>query len=122
MQPFPGPGPKIQISTDGGNDPRWHRAGGELYYRDGDKMMVVEVRTQPSFTASRPRLLWKGHYSPGMSSSCGAPGVTSFNYDVTLDGQRFLMVKDLYQDVASNRILVVVNWTQELAQRMAQKN
>lgn len=122
VQPFPGPGPKIQISTDGGSDPLFRRAGGELYYRDGDKMMVVEVRTQPSFTAGRPRLLWQGHYSHGMSSSCGLPGVTSFNYDVTQDGQRFLMVKDLHQDVASNRIHVVVNWTQELAQRMAQKN
>jgi len=48
--------------------------------------------------------------------------VTSFNYDVTPDGQRFLMVKDIYQDVASTRINVVVNWTQELARRMAQKN
>ncbi len=122
VQPFPGPGPKMQISTDGGSDPLFRRAGGELYYRDGDKMMVVEVRTQPSFTAGRPRLLWQGHYSPGMSSSCALPGVTSFNYDVTQDGQRFLMVKDLHQDVASNRIHVVVNWTQELARRMAQKN
>jgi len=122
VQPFPGPGPKIQISSDGGSDPLWRRAGGELYYRDGDKMMVVEVRTQPSFTAGRPRLLWQGHYTHGMSSSCGQPGVTSFNYDVTPDGQRFLMVKDLHQDVASNRIHVVVNWTQELARRMAQKN
>jgi serine/threonine-protein kinase len=119
VQPFPGPGPKMQISSDGGSDPLWRRASGELYYRDGDKMMVVEVRTQPSFTAGRPRLLWQGHYSPGMGSSCGAPGVTSFNYDVTPDGQRFLMVKDLHQDVASNRIYVVVNWTQELARRMA---
>ena len=122
VQPFPGPGAKIQISSDGGNDPLWRRAGGELYYRDGDKMMVVEVLTHPSFTAGRPRLLWQGHYSPGMSSSCGFPGVTSFNYDVTSDGQRFLMVKDQHQDVASTRIHVVINWTQELARRMAQKN
>ena len=64
----------------------------------------------------------EGHYSPGTRSSCGAPGVTSFNYDVTPDGQHFLMVKDLHQDVASNKIHVVVNWTQELARRMAQKN
>ena len=84
--------------------------------------MVLEVRTQPSFTAGRPRLLWQGHYTHGMSSSCGRPGVTSFNYDVTPDGQRFLMVKDVHQDVAFNRIHVVVNWTQELARRVAQKN
>jgi serine/threonine-protein kinase len=110
VQSFPGPGPKIQISSDGGTDPLWLRQGGELYYRNGDKMMVVEVRTQPTFSAGRTRLLWEGHYSHGMSSSCGQPGVTSFNYDVTPDGHRFLMVKDSYQDVGSNRIVVVLNW------------
>jgi len=80
--------------------------------------MVVEVRTQSTFSAGRPQVLWEGHYSHGMSSSCGAPGVTSFNYDVTLDGQRFLMVKDSHQDVASNRIVVVLNWFEELKRRV----
>jgi serine/threonine-protein kinase len=121
VQPFPGPGPKIQVSTEGGTDPLWRRTGGELYYRSGDKMMIVEVRTQPTFTAGRPKLLWEGHYSHGMSSSCGAPGVTSFNYDVTPDGQRFLMVKDMHQDVASNKIEVVLNWTEELKRLAARK-
>ena len=118
VQPVPGPGPRIQISTEGGTDPVWRRTGGEMYYRNGDKMMVVPVRTQPAFTAGRPVMLWEGHYSHGMSSSCGAPGVTSFNYDVTPDGLRFLMVKDAHQDVASNRINVVLNWTQELKRRV----
>ena len=121
VQPFPGPGPKIQVSTEGGTDPLWRRTGGELYYRSGDKMMIVEVRTQPTFTAGRPKLLWEGHYSHGMSSSCGAPGVTSFNYDVTPDGQRFLMVKDAHQDIASTKIEVVLNWTEELKRLTAQK-
>jgi eukaryotic-like serine/threonine-protein kinase len=121
VQPFPGPGPKIQVSTDGGTDPVWRRIGGELYYRDGDKMMVVDVRTQPTFTAGRPRTLWAGQYSHGMSSSCGQPGVTSFAYDVTPDGQRFLMVKDSHQEVASNKIHVVLNWTTELKQLIARK-
>lgn len=114
VQPFPGPGPKIQVSTEGGTDPLWRRMSGELYYRNGDKMMAVRVRTQPTFAAERPGVLWEGHYSHGMSSSCARPGVTSFNYDVTADGQRFLMVKDVHQDVASSRINVVLNWTQEL--------
>jgi eukaryotic-like serine/threonine-protein kinase len=118
VQPFPGPGPKIQISPDGGSDPLWRRKGGELYYRNGDKMMAVDVRTRPTFGAGRPRLLWEGHYSHGMSSSCGQPGVTSFNYDVTPDGQRFLMVKDSRQDVGSNRIVVVLNWFEELKRRV----
>jgi eukaryotic-like serine/threonine-protein kinase len=115
VQPFPGPGPKIQISSDGGTDPVWRRTGGELYYRNGDSLMIVDVRTGPGFTAGRPRELWRGHYSHGMSSSCGLPGVTSFNYEVTADGQKFLMVKDTHQDLASTRIHVVMGWSRELA-------
>jgi hypothetical protein len=53
-----------------------------------------------------------------MSSSCGAPGVTSFNYDVAPDGHRFLMVKDEHQDIASAKIEVVLNWTAELKRLM----
>ena len=88
--------------------------GGELYYRNVDAMMGVGVRTSPTFTAVRPRELWRGTYSHGMSSSCGAPGVTSFNYEVT-EGQKFLMIKDTYRDLAASRIHVVLGWTRELA-------
>jgi predicted Ser/Thr protein kinase len=114
VQPWPGPGPKIQISSEGGDDPIWSRDGKELFYRNGDQMMVVAVSTQPTFRASKPRLLWEGKYSHGMSSSCGMPGTTSANYDVTGDGQRFLMVKDLDQDAISTRIVVVLNFSEEL--------
>jgi hypothetical protein len=49
-----------------------------------------------------------------MGSSCGMPGATSANYDVTRDGQRFLMVKDLDQDAVSTQIVVVLNFAEEL--------
>jgi Tol biopolymer transport system component len=71
VQAFPGPGPKIQVSNDGGTDPVWKRTGSELFYRSGDSMMTVSVSTAPTFTPGRPQELWKGHYSHGMSSSCG---------------------------------------------------
>jgi len=115
IQAFPGPGPKTQVSTDGGTDPVWKRSGGEIFYRNGDSMMAVPVWTAPTFTAGRPQELWKGHYSHGMSSSCGAPGATSSNYDVTADGQRFLMIKDDDQDRAtSTQVVVVLGWADEL--------
>jgi serine/threonine-protein kinase len=115
VQAFPGPGAKIQISNDGGTDPVWKRNGGELYYRNGDSMMVVGVSAAPTFTATRPRELWKGHYSHGASTSCGGPGATSSNYDVTADGKRFLMVKDDGVDRAiSRQIVVVMGWADEL--------
>jgi eukaryotic-like serine/threonine-protein kinase len=115
VQAFPGPGPKIQISNDGGSDPVWKRTGGELYFRNGDKMMAVVVSTTGAFTAGRPRILWEGHYSHGMSTSCGPPGASSSNYDVTADGHRFLMIKDEAPDTAvSKEIVVVLGWADEV--------
>jgi serine/threonine-protein kinase len=114
VQAFPGPGLRVQISNKGGTDPVWRRSGGELFYRSGDKMMVVSVVTSPQFKASAPRQLWEGTYSEGIAASCGMPGVSSSNYDVTADGQRFLMVRDLDQSAFSTSIVVVLNWVEQL--------
>jgi hypothetical protein len=114
VQPWPGPGPKIQISSEGGLDPMWRRDGKEIFYRNASKMMAVPVSTQPSFQAGRPQLLWEGEYTYGLSSSCGFKGATITSYDVSLDGQRFLMIKDNDQNMYSTKIVVVVNWAEEL--------
>jgi len=107
MQPYPGPGGKWQISTEGGSEPVWNPKGKELFYRVGDKMMVVDISTQPSFAAGKPRQLFEGHY---MSNVLARP-----NYDVSPDGQRFLMLKAVEQgQVAPTQINVVLNWTEEL--------
>ena len=116
VQPFPGPGPKVQISSDGGIDPVWRPSGGELYYRRGRRMMAVSVTTSPRFLASRPTLLWEGDYSAGAASSCGMPGVSSSNYSVTADGQRFLMVRDEDAALRWTRMVVVLNWAEEVKQ------
>jgi hypothetical protein len=80
----------------------------------GDKMMVVAFATQPTFQPSKPRVLREGHYSHGMNCSCGPPGTTEANYDVSSDGERFLMVNDVDQDATSGRIVVVLNFAEEL--------
>jgi serine/threonine-protein kinase len=108
---YPGPGAKFQVSTEGGFDPVWRRDGRELYYRNGDKMMVVSVTTTtPKPTLSAPRVLWEGHYAAGSTSSCGMSGVASANYDVTADGQRFVMVEDKDQDLRGHQVDVIVNF------------
>jgi dipeptidyl aminopeptidase/acylaminoacyl peptidase len=114
VQSWPGPGPRIQVSSEGGTDPTWSPDGKELVYRNGDRMMTVAVTTQPAFKASRPQVLWEGHYSHGMGNSCGMPGVASANYDISPDGRRFLMIKDVDQDAVSTRIVVVLNFAEEL--------
>jgi hypothetical protein len=109
VQRWRGAGPNIQIFSEGGSDSLWSQKGDEVFYRNADKMMVVPVSLAGGFKAGKPRLLWEGHYSHGMSSSCGRPGVSSGNYCITADAQRFLMVKDNHQDVASNKLVVILN-------------
>jgi eukaryotic-like serine/threonine-protein kinase len=107
VQPYPGPGGKRQISTEGGTEPVWNPNGRELFYRSGDKMMAVDVTTQPSFAAGKPRMLFEGRYEP-------AP-LTNPNYAVSADGQRFLMLKTAEQaEEAPTQINVVLNWFEEL--------
>ncbi len=121
VEPWPGPGMKLQITSEGGTDPLFSRDGRELFYRNGDKMMVVPVSwTATEFKAGRLTELWVGHYSHGMSSSCGPPGVSSANYDVTRDGQRFLMIKDKAEDAGSTSLVVILHWADEL-KRLAQE-
>ena len=96
VQPFPGPAGKFQISTEGGSFPVWAR-NGELFYRNGDKMMAVDITTSPSFTAGNARLLFEGQYQ---------------SYDVTADAERFLMIREGEQ--GATRLNVVLNWFEEL--------
>jgi hypothetical protein len=111
VQPYPGPGGKWQISTEGGTEPVWNPNGRELFYRSGDKMMAVEIATQPGFSAGKPRMLFEGPYQL-------AP-VTFPNYDVSPDGQRFLMVKaNETREAAPTQINVVLNWFEELKRRV----
>ncbi len=60
VQPFPGPGGKWMISTEGGTYPLWARNGREIFFRSDDKMMSASVETQPSFKAGTPRMLFQG--------------------------------------------------------------
>jgi Tol biopolymer transport system component len=112
VQPYPGPGGKWQISTDGGTEPLWNRNGRELFYRSGNKMMAVQVETQPSFSASKPTLLFEREYA---ASQFPATGIA---YDVTHDGQRFLMVREIEQASSATQINVVLNWFEELKRRV----
>jgi serine/threonine protein kinase/Tol biopolymer transport system component len=111
VQPYPGPGGKWQISTGGGKEPMWNPNGLELFYRTGDKMMAVEIATKPSFSVGKPRMLFEGRYRPTPA--------TSPNYDVSRDGQRFLMLKPIEQaEAAPSQINVVLNWFDELKRRV----
>jgi len=121
-QAYPGPGPKLQISIGGGTDPVWARNGKELFYRNGDNMMVVEIRLQPSLAPGKPRVLWTGPYARGLSSQCSPAGATNSNYDVTPDGQRFLMIQEEEDALIATQINVVPNWPEELKRQVQQEH
>jgi Tol biopolymer transport system component len=112
-QAYPGPGGKHQVSADGGIEPMWNPKGGELFYRDGDRMMAVDITTQPTFSAGTPRILFERHY---MATSGTVPA-----YSVAADGQRFIFVKDDEKATPITQISVVENWYEELKQRVPTK-
>jgi serine/threonine protein kinase len=109
VRPYPGPGGKWQISTEGGSEPVWNPKGHELFYRQGQKMIAVEYSALPTFSAGKPKLLFEGPYVPTPRSFP--------DYDVSPDGQRFLMVKAPEQAQAPTPINVVLNWYEELKQK-----
>ena len=110
VQPFPGPGGKWMISTDGGTEPVWSRDGRELFYRAGDTLMAVTIATQHAFVAGLPRLLFEGAFEPSGTGTSG--------YDVSLDGRRFLMIQATAPEPPATQVNVVINWFEELAQRV----
>ena len=75
-------------------------------------MMVVDVSTAPTLTVGVPRMLFQGDFLSGSSPRA--------NYDVTRDGQRFVMVAPILPDSTPPRprIEVVLNWFEELRNRV----
>ncbi len=111
VQPYPGPGAKWQMSIEGGTEPLWNRNGRELFYRSGNRMMAVDIVAQPSLSVGKPRVLFEGQYEPTLLATA--------NYDVSPDGQRFLMLKaSAGKDEAPTQINVVLNWFEELKRRV----
>ncbi len=110
VRPFPNVNDGLwQITTDGGMHPAWARSGRELFYRAPDgALMGVPVELQPSFSAGTPTKILDG------SDLLGGPGRA---YDVSPDGERFLMITggEGSADAASLPSLVVVqNWFEDL--------
>ena len=107
VEPVPGPGGRWQISTNGGEQPRWVRNGREIVYRNGTKMMGAAVQIQPTFVAAKPVELFDRRFDRGGSVA---------GYDVTPDGQTFVMTRS--EQANPTEIRVVVGWS---ADRQTQK-
>jgi serine/threonine-protein kinase len=99
-----GPDRRWLVSTQGGRSPKWSGSGRELFYQNGQKMMVVNVSSGPELALSSPTVLFEHAYAFGSTLSVA-------NYDVSADGQRFLMVK---RAPGAEHLNIVLNWSEEL--------
>lgn len=107
IQSFPDAGARRQkVSLAHGSEPMWTKGGRELVYREGDKVMAVTIDLATGASGS-PRMLFAGPYPDN-------PGWTRpRNYDVTPDGERFLLTK-VAGEQPRPRVIVVLNWFEEL--------
>jgi ribosomal protein L21E len=78
--------------------------------------MAVAVQTEPAFNAGKPEALFQGKYG-GITTDDGQP------WDISPDGKRFLMMKPVQAPAAEvqRKINIVVNWFEELKQRVPSK-
>jgi serine/threonine-protein kinase len=118
VRPFPNVnGGHWQVSPAGGAKAVWARNGKELFYLSGRAMMAVPIQMTSSFSAGNPAKLFEGSYL-----SFGGPGSTARWYDVSRDGQKFLMIKEpaTTTDPTATQasMVVVLNWVEELKARV----
>jgi serine/threonine-protein kinase len=106
VRPFDGSGGGRQITIRGGRAPVWAPSGQEIYFRNGEKVMAVEITTEPVFSAGRPRLLFEGPYE---LAGIWRPRA----YDLAPDGQRFVMIESEGESTPTE-FHVVQNWFEEL--------
>jgi Tol biopolymer transport system component len=98
VRPFPGPGGKWQVSTAGGSEARWRRDGKELFYVSVDnKIMAVPMSLDATLKAGSPKALFS------VSKSY-------YTYDVSADGQRFLVKSDVAEP-ANLALTLLTDWT-----------
>ena len=97
-----------QVSTHGGDEPVWSANGRELFYRDGRKFIAAQIESRAGFLIVRRDTLFSDIYQLGNNNPA---------YDVMPDGQSFLVVRPIG---AGSPPMIVLNWFDELRERMAQ--
>ncbi len=107
--PYPPTGETVQVSTEGGEAPLWSQSSKELFYRNGRKWMAASFTTSPTLSFEVPRVLFEGNYL----------NIRGVEYDVSPDGQRFLLLKPIEDSSPRTQLNVVTNWFDELKSKVA---
>jgi Tol biopolymer transport system component len=115
VQPFPGPGGKFQVTTEGGIQPVWTKGGSELVFRRGNQYWAVAISTTPAFSTGKAELLFE---YPFLASIPGR------GYDVSADGSKFVfrLADDAQPDFAPTSFNVVLGFAEEVRRRMEGTN
>jgi Tol biopolymer transport system component len=106
-----------QVSNSGGSRATWSRNGRELFYLNRDGMLTsVAIQPAAEFTPGLPKQILRTAYVLGRTTL----GLDVRAYDVSPDGQRFLMLKEIQPAEAaqSPRLGVILNWAEELKRRL----
>jgi serine/threonine-protein kinase len=98
------------VSSGGGTEPLWSADGRELFYRNGDALIAVPVRSTPTFSVGAPSVLFERRLKNGIYGT--------LSYDITDDGREFLMIERRL-DLVPNQLHVVLGWDEELRHRVA---
>jgi serine/threonine-protein kinase len=93
-----------QASSEGGEEPLFSSDGKLLLYRNGDSWMEMTVRHEPTFELGRPREVLRGPYL----------NITGRSYDVSNDGERFLLIRTAERDGLAHDVNVIFNLRAEL--------
>jgi serine/threonine-protein kinase len=107
VQPYPGPGEKWPVSTDGGTDPVWAPDGRQLYYRAGSRIMAAAIQVAPVFVAGAPRPLFDGAFEFSERDR---------NFDLSPDGTKFLAIRSQSAEPAPE-FRLIFNWLLELREK-----
>lgn len=104
MQPFPPNGDRWIVSSEGGEEPNWSPNGDKFFYRDGNDWLEVPITMEPTFPGGAPTLLFTGPY-------INVPG---YSYDISPDGQRFLLLRPVSNARTATKLKVVKNLFEEI--------
>jgi Tol biopolymer transport system component len=111
VQPWPGPGERVQISTSGGAQARWRRDGKELFYLALDgRLMAVPLRTAPSGQSLEPGPATELFRTQVPGGAVQMAGGSRQQYAVSADGLRFLVRTAAGQSATTAPITVILNW------------
>jgi dipeptidyl aminopeptidase/acylaminoacyl peptidase len=108
-----GGGDRWQVSTLGGEEPRWSADGTELTYRVESRFMAVPVQTKGAFTMGVPHLLFTGVLA--LRSDTG------ISYDIDGAQKRFLMIRLASNDDTQSALHVVLNWKDDLERLLSSR-